>query len=73
MECECSESLVSYPSLPSQHFSQPWKKSIFSTAVSCEERPGYEASESLLLVGLRQHLQWNKTCNDGIHTRNCSQ
>ena len=40
--------IASYPGLPSQLFSQPWKsvgKLVF-TAVekSCEGRPGYEAS-----------------------------
>ena len=39
-----------YPGLPSQLFSQPWKTHAFfhGCEKSCEGRPGYEASLSLL-------------------------
>ena len=34
--------VASYPGLPSQLFSQPWKKAVAKK--SCEGRPGYEAT-----------------------------
>ena len=47
--CTCT-SIALYPGLPSQLFSQPWKKAtrvfFHGCEKSCEGRPGYKASTS---------------------------